>query len=297
MPAGAAEQQFGARHRVDVRGQRHRQAERLGEHGPDRGVRPAQPGVVEVPGGAVDDAARGDADPQRPAPVPAAQVAAGAAGERGERRVLRTARRRRLDDVEGAAEQVGRHDAGGAGADVDAEGQERLVVDLDRHPRAADGAGDGQVGALPQHPGVEQGGDLAVHRGDAQAGGLGDDVAGDRAAQPGGAEHRRGGRLGDAQRGGDDVVAGEQRALGVGGRRWRLGGLVRMAVVVLTGCPSSKSAGGVWATPGDSAGRNVRVQSGAAKSATTTTRTPNGDAGSLTSGHVKNLARQLKLVE
>ena len=188
--------------------------------------------MVDVSGGAVDDAARGHADPQRPATVPATQVAARAAGQRRQRRVLRAARRRRLDHVERAAEQVGRHDAGGAGADVDAEGEERLVVDLDRHPRPADGAGDGQVGPLAQHAGVEQGGDLAVHRGDAQAGGLGDDVAGDGAAQSGRAEHRGRGRFGDAQRRGDDVVAGQQRALGCGRSAMADGGSWRMAVVV-----------------------------------------------------------------
>ena len=104
--------------------------------GSDRGVRPAQPRVVEVARGAVDDAAGGDADPQRAAAVPAAQVAAGAAGERRQRGGLGTARRRGLDDVERAPEQVGGHDAGGAGADVDAQRQERLVVDLDRAPAA-----------------------------------------------------------------------------------------------------------------------------------------------------------------
>ena len=77
-----AEQQFGAGHRVDVGGDRHRQAERLGEHRADRGVRPAQPRVVEVAGGAVDHATGGDADPQRAAPVPAAQIAARAGGQR-----------------------------------------------------------------------------------------------------------------------------------------------------------------------------------------------------------------------
>ena len=132
-------------------GHRHRQAQRLGEHRPDGGVRPAQPRVVDVPGGAVDHAAGGDADPQRAAPVPAAQVAARAAGQRGQRRPLGAARRRRLDRVERAAEQVGGHDAGGAGADVDAQRQERFVVDLDGDARAADRSRHRQVGALAQH--------------------------------------------------------------------------------------------------------------------------------------------------
>ena len=211
MPAHT-KQQFGAGHRVDVRGDRHRQAERLGQHRADRRIRPAQPRVVEVSGGAVDDATGGHPHPQRAAAVPATQVAAGAAGKRCQRGGLRAPRRRRLDHVERAAEQVGGHDAGGAGTDVDAEREERLVVDLDRHPRPADRTGDGEVGAFAQHPGVQQGGDLPVHRGDAQLGDLGDDVTGDRTAQPRRSEHRGRGSVGDPQRRGDDVVRGQVSA-------------------------------------------------------------------------------------
>ena len=168
--AAHAEQQFGACHRVDVGGHRDGQPERLGEHRPDRGVRPAEPGVVEVSGGGVDDAAGGDADPQRLAAVPAAQVAARAVGQRRQRGVLRALRGRRLHHVERAAEQVGGHDAGGTRADVDAKGQERLVVDLDGDAWPADGAGHREIGPLTQHARVEQRGDLAVHRGNGQPG-------------------------------------------------------------------------------------------------------------------------------
>ena len=162
--------------------------------------------MVEVSGGAVDDAARGHAHPQRAAAVPAAQIAAGAACQRGQRRGLRAARGRRLHRVQRAAEQVGGHDAGGARADVDAERQERLVVDLDRHAGPADGAGDREVGALAQDPRVQQRSDLAVHRRDAELGDLRDDVTGDRAAQARRAEHRGGRRVGDLQRRRDDAV-------------------------------------------------------------------------------------------
>ena len=81
------------------------------------------------------------------------------------------------------------------------------MVDLDRDARPSNGAGDGQVGAFPQHACVEQSRDLTVDRGDAQLRDLGDDVTRDRAAQSGGAEHgpRRG--LGHPQRGRDDVKA------------------------------------------------------------------------------------------
>ncbi len=91
------------------------------------------------------------------------------------------------------------------------------MVDLDRHARPADGAGDGQVGAFAQHTRVEQRGDLTVHRRDAELGDLGDDVTRDRTAQPGGAEHRGGRGVGHPQRRRDDVVARQQRALGVSG--------------------------------------------------------------------------------
>jgi hypothetical protein len=174
--------------------------------------------VVEVAGGAVDDAAGGDPHPQRAATVPAAQVAAGAAGQRRQRGGLRAPWRRRLNRVECAPEEVGRHDAGGAGTDVDSERQERLVVDPDGHARPADRTGDGEVGPFTQNTGIEQRGDLTVHRGDAQLGDLGDDVTRDRTAQARGTEHRGGRPVSDPQRRRDDVVPGEQRALGVSGR-------------------------------------------------------------------------------
>ena len=94
------------------------------------------------------------------------------------------------------------------------------MVDLDRDARPADGAGDRQVGAFAQHACVEQRGDLTVDRRDAELGDLGDDVTRDRTAQPGGAEHGRRRGLGHPQRRRDDVVAGQQRALGVSGG-WR----------------------------------------------------------------------------
>jgi len=91
-------------------------------------------------------------------------------------------------------------------ADVDPERHERFVVDLHRHPGAADGAGDGQIGALPQEAGVEQRDDLAVDRGDAQRCDAGDDVTADRPAQSDGPEHgcRRG--VGDVQRRRQDLA-------------------------------------------------------------------------------------------
>ena len=159
-------------------------------HRPDRRVPPAQPGVVDMAAGGVDRATDRDADPQRPPTMPTPQVATGAVGQRGQRGPLRGARRRGLDGVQGAAEQVGGHDAGGPGADVDAQRQERLVVDLDGHPGTPDRAGNGQVGAFPQDSGLQKGDDLAVYRRNRQRGDLGDDVAADRAAQPHGPEHR-----------------------------------------------------------------------------------------------------------
>ena len=211
-----AQEQFGPSHRVDVGGHGHRQSEGLREHRPDRRVGPPEPGVIEIPGRAVDDPAHRHAHPQGTTPVPTAQVARRAARQGRQRRVLAAARRRRLDHVERPTEEVGGHDAGGAGADVDAEGEERFVVDLDRDPRPADGAGEGEIGAFPQDAGVEQGGDLAVDRRDAQTGGLGDHVTSDRAALSRCAEDRRSGCIGDAQRRGHDAVAGQQRTLGVG---------------------------------------------------------------------------------
>jgi hypothetical protein len=69
-----------------------------------------------------------------------------------------------------------------------------------------DRAGHGQIGAFAQDARVQQRGDLAVHRRDAQLGGFGDHVSGDRSAGPHGTEHRSPGGVGDAQRRGDDVV-------------------------------------------------------------------------------------------
>ena len=65
--------------------------------------------------------------------MPAAQVPPRAACDRRQTCGLTAARRRRLDDVERSPEQVCGDDARRAGADVDAERQERLVVHLDRH--------------------------------------------------------------------------------------------------------------------------------------------------------------------
>jgi hypothetical protein len=124
--------------------------------------------MVHLAGGAVDGATDGDPHPQGPPAMPTTQVAAGRVGQRREGGPGWVARSRGLDGVEGAAEQVGGHDAGGSCTDVDAERHERLVVDLDRHARAADRAGDGQVGALAQQACFQQRDDLAVDRGDAQ---------------------------------------------------------------------------------------------------------------------------------
>ena len=266
--------------------------ERFGEHRSDGRIRPAQPRVVEVSGRAVDDAAGGHADPQRAAAVPAAQVAAGAAGQRRERGLLGAARRRRLDDVERAAEQVGGHDAGGARADVDAEREERFVVDLDRHPGPADGTGHREVGAFAQHTGVQQGGDLAVHRRDAQ---LGDLAMTSRAIGPrdaGGAEHRRGRGVGDAQRGRDDVVAGQQRALGV-----RCGRLTKRAgvAVVRTGDVLCRSRlvgrGHTWRL-----NRTARLSGVGQARRDARQQHARGEAKPELPVHTMNLARQLKLV-
>ena len=195
--------------------------------------------MVDVAGDAVDHTADRDADPQRAAAMPAAQVAAGAAGQRGQRGGLASARCRGLDRVERAAEQVGGDDAGGPGADVDAERQERLVVDLDGDARPPDRAGDGEVGAFAQDTRVQQGGDLAVDRGDAQLGDLGDHVTRDRAALADRGEDRRGGGVGDPQRRRDDVVAGQQgaRVGGGGGVMERGGGSAHGSVLL-------ESAGG-----------------------------------------------------
>ena len=131
-------------------------------------------------------------DPQRPATMPAAEVAAGAVGQRRQGRGLRTARSRRLDRIEGPAEQVAGHDAGCAGADVQAEGQVRLVVDLDRNARRPIAPGTARSGTLAQQFRIQQGADLAVDRGDRQPGVCCDGVAGHGPALADGGEHRRG---------------------------------------------------------------------------------------------------------
>jgi hypothetical protein len=74
---------------------------------------------------------------------------------------------------------------------VDAQCYERLVVDLHWHAWAADGSGDGQVGALPQQTGLKQRDDLAVDRRNAERCDPGDDVTADWATQPDGPENRR----------------------------------------------------------------------------------------------------------
>ena len=91
---------------------------------------------------------------------------------------------------------------------MDTQRQKRLVVDLDRHAGPADGTGDREVGALAQDASIQQRGDLAVHRRNAELGDLGDDVAGDRAAKASGAEYRGGRGVGDLERRCDDVVPG-----------------------------------------------------------------------------------------
>ena len=82
-----AKQQLGSGHGVDVRGHRHRQAQRVGQHRPDGRLAPAQPGVVDVAGGAVDGATDRDPDPERPPPMPAPQVPGRALGQRRQRGV------------------------------------------------------------------------------------------------------------------------------------------------------------------------------------------------------------------
>ena len=99
---------------------------------------------------------------------------------------------------------------------------------------------DGEVCAFAQHTGLEQGGDLTVHRGDAQPGGVRDDVSGDRPAHPRGTENRGGRGFGDAQRGRDDVVPGKHARLACCGAGSDGGGGVWCA----RGCPLVKSAGG-----------------------------------------------------
>ena len=225
--------------------------------------------------------------------MPAAQVAAGAAGQRGQRLGLPTARGGGLDGVEGPAEQVGGHDARGARADMDAQGEERLVVDLDGHAGPADRPGDGEVGAFAQDPGVQQGGDLTVDRRDGQLGDLSDHVAGDRATLAHRGEDRGARGVGDAQRRRDDVVAGPQRvrssADGAGRAMGRKGGGSHGR------CPSRVGAG-PEATPGDLSGtRKCPVWSGAANRATTTRGVRDQTAGQTETDHAKNLAHLLEL--
>ena len=137
--------------------------------------------------------------------MPAAQIAPGAIGQCRQRGRLRPTRRGHLHHVQGTAQQVAGHDAGGAGAHVHAERQIRLVIDLNRDARPADRPGRDKVRPLTQQLRVEKRRDLPVHRRDRQPGDGRDGVAGDRPPLPDGGEHRGHGRLGRAQGGRDDV--------------------------------------------------------------------------------------------
>src|SRR5690606_9803402 len=123
----------------------------------------------------------------------------GARGDRRERGVLVAGGRGDFDGADDATTQVAGDDAGGDGTDVDADRQVPLVVDLDGNARPADGAGFGQVGALTQKTGREQGRHLTIDGGDARTGDLRDHVAGDGAAVGGDTEDRRSGAVGDTQ--------------------------------------------------------------------------------------------------
>ena len=175
--------------------------------------------VIDVAGGAVDDATDGHPDRQSAPTVPATQVPRGAAGQCGQRGLLPPARGGGLHGVQRPAQQIGGDDAGRPRADVDGQGQVGLVVDLDRYPRAPDRTGGGQVGAFAQQIGVQQRGYLAVDRGDGQRGVPGDGVTGDRAVDADRAEDAGRSRFGDLQRRRDDVIAPQRtRPRGVGAR-------------------------------------------------------------------------------
>lgn len=79
------------------------------------------------------------------------------------------------------------------------------MIVLDRYTRTPDDARHREVGAFAQDVGLQQRGHLAVHRGDAELGGLGDGVASHRPAQAHGTEHRCGGRFGHLERRDDDL--------------------------------------------------------------------------------------------
>lgn len=61
--AHAGQQQFRRGHRLDVRGDRHRQAEHLTEHRTHRSSLPAQFRMVDDTGAGIDPAADGDTHP------------------------------------------------------------------------------------------------------------------------------------------------------------------------------------------------------------------------------------------
>jgi len=155
-------------------------------------------------GGSLDRPADGDPDPQRPTPVPAAEIALGAVGQRAQGRGLRTGRGGGLGRVQDPAQQISRHDPGGPRPDVQAEGQVRLVVDLDRNPGPPDRTGGDQIGALAQQVGLEEGADLTVDGGIRQTAAGRDDVAADRAEAAGQGEDRRGRGVGEVQGRRDD---------------------------------------------------------------------------------------------
>jgi hypothetical protein len=73
---------------------------------------------------------------------------------------------------------------------VDAQHAVPVRVDLDGHPRPADGTGLDQVRALAQQTHLEQPRDLPVHRGVAQLGRNHQLVAEDEPSAAGGVEYR-----------------------------------------------------------------------------------------------------------
>ena len=75
----------------------------------------------------------------------------------------------------------------------------------------ADCAGRREVAALTDEAGLEEGADLPVDRRDGESGGLGDLVAEDRGRQSDGAQHLRGGPIGEGEVGGGDVDVAEPR--------------------------------------------------------------------------------------
>ncbi|SHV23887.1 Uncharacterised protein [Mycobacteroides abscessus subsp. abscessus] len=168
--------------------------------------------MIHSPGRSVDHSTGGNSHPQGPTTVPTGQVALCAPGQRSQRGALRTVWRRSFHHVEGPAEQIGCHDAGGTGSDVDTQGQERLVVELHGHPGTPDGTRDRQIGAFAQQPGVEQGRHLSVDGSNGKACDLGDRVSGDRSTHTCGTEDGRGGAIADVEGGRVDLVAGNGSA-------------------------------------------------------------------------------------